>query len=50
MDVCKQLEGVSPNNETGAFNGCSPATIPDTVTAIDLVRYLCYRIIFVINT
>ncbi|XP_012684048.1 centromere protein H [Clupea harengus] len=38
MDVCKQLEGVSPNNETGAFNGCSPATIPDTVTAIDLVR------------
>ncbi|KAG5280696.1 hypothetical protein AALO_G00062990 [Alosa alosa] len=38
MDGCKQLEGVLQDKETGAFSGCSPATIPDTVTAVDLVR------------
>lgn len=38
MDVCKQFDGVSADSETGGFNGCSPATIPDAVTAIDLVR------------
>ncbi|KAL2092068.1 hypothetical protein ACEWY4_011866 [Coilia grayii] len=38
MDVCNQHEGVSPKSRNGAFNDCSPATITDEVSAIDLVR------------